>query len=648
MNEDVRFLEAIRARPGSAAQRLVYADWLEEQGDPRAGFIRAQCHAARLAPSHPRRLALEAQAHDLLLRHEEDWLGPLLGHVGNWEFHRGLLRSVTVKAETFLAQAEAWLPRLPLLGVHLRKAHGHLAALAACPQLAHLNALYLGDNDLTDDDLRVLVNSPHLHCLTELYLQSNHITEEGLRALAASPRLKRLRELSLAANHFRNSGLRALVRSRRLPSLRHLNLTMTFLGPPEVRILADAPLLGRLHTLILVGNLLPAGCLKTLVQAPGFARLRALLYDMNEGTDADVEALAASPHGKALTVLSLSNNRSLSDGALKALATSTHLQGLRTLTVGPCNLGRAGLAALGRSRTLKALRRLRLAAAEECLKSHVGDLLRGGLVRRLRELSFAGRSISEAGLAALAAHKAPLRLRSVDLRLGPSAASAWEGLLARGTLSQLTQLVVSNLPPTSLQAMLPPDRLPQLCCLRLYGLPLDVAECRDFLASPLMSRLQQLALAPREDEQGQELLQRLGPAAAPALQRLDLNWSLSPEQAQILVAQGAWPQLTYLQVGCFRLGATGMQALASWPLLRQLRFLALQNASFQHIPGLQALAASPHLGPLLRVDLHNGSAAKEVRQALRQRLGGRFSASGRLLPRVVIVGDWGKLLGDDD
>jgi hypothetical protein len=81
--------------------RLVYADWLEDQGDPRANFIRLQCHAARLMPSSPRHLALEAEAQALLLRHEADWLGPLLGHVSNWEFHRGLLRSVTGEAETF-------------------------------------------------------------------------------------------------------------------------------------------------------------------------------------------------------------------------------------------------------------------------------------------------------------------------------------------------------------------------------------------------------------------------------------------------------------------------------------------------------------------------------------------------------------------
>jgi uncharacterized protein (TIGR02996 family) len=34
------FLEAIQASPGDTARRLIYADWLEERGNPRAEFVR--------------------------------------------------------------------------------------------------------------------------------------------------------------------------------------------------------------------------------------------------------------------------------------------------------------------------------------------------------------------------------------------------------------------------------------------------------------------------------------------------------------------------------------------------------------------------------------------------------------------------------
>jgi uncharacterized protein (TIGR02996 family) len=648
MDQELRFLEAIRARPRSNQLRLVYSDWLEDQGDPRADFVRLQCQAATLAASSPRRLTLEAEAHALLLRHEAEWLGPMLGHVTNWEFSRGLIRSVTVPAETFLAHAETWLPRLPLLGIHLRNAHGHVAALAECPQLAHLNALYLGDNDLTDDDLRVLLRSRHLGRVTELYLQSNHLTTAGIRRLASSRRLPRLRELNLGANHVGADGWQALAKAEQLQSLRHLRLTMTFPGVEGLQVLAGSALLGRLHTLDLTSNVLPGGALKTLVESPAFAAVRRLHYDLNETTDADVQALAASPHARNLTALSLSANAGLSDASLTALASSPHLRRLRSLVVGRCR-GRAGLTDLGRSRTLGSLRRLHLGVDYNPPEPQVGHFLRGPLVRRLRVLSFDGAPVGPDGLAALASHPAPLRLRQLDLGLRQGDAAAWEALLARGTLAELTTLIAYQMPPTSLQALLPPGRLPNLRTLHLDGLPPDPAETQSFLDSELARQLQHLDLSPHEEKHGLELLRGLTRSPATAgLQHLGLHWPMTPEQARVLTESGDWPRLTSLYLDPFRLDTAGAQALADWPLLGHLRHLTLRNSSAQELPGLVALADSPHPGPLLRVDLHNGSVPADVRARLQKHLGGRWAGAGRRLPRVVPVGRGARLTGEDD
>ena len=49
---DIRraFIHSIREAPDDDAPRLVYADWLEDNGDPqRAEFIRVQCELARTA-----------------------------------------------------------------------------------------------------------------------------------------------------------------------------------------------------------------------------------------------------------------------------------------------------------------------------------------------------------------------------------------------------------------------------------------------------------------------------------------------------------------------------------------------------------------------------------------------------------------------
>ena len=91
MDKEQAFLQAIRRQPGRSDIRLVYADWLIDHGDPRGEFIHCQVQAQRLPRGSPRRLDREARAHDLLLVHEADWLGPLLGAVANWECPTGAM-----------------------------------------------------------------------------------------------------------------------------------------------------------------------------------------------------------------------------------------------------------------------------------------------------------------------------------------------------------------------------------------------------------------------------------------------------------------------------------------------------------------------------------------------------------------------------
>jgi uncharacterized protein (TIGR02996 family) len=91
MTQDDAFLADIIANPDDDAPRLVYADFLEDRGEPeRAAFIRVQCELARdgLRPD-TRREDLEAKERELLRRHERDWLGPLRSPLLHWKFRRG-------------------------------------------------------------------------------------------------------------------------------------------------------------------------------------------------------------------------------------------------------------------------------------------------------------------------------------------------------------------------------------------------------------------------------------------------------------------------------------------------------------------------------------------------------------------------------
>jgi uncharacterized protein (TIGR02996 family) len=49
MGDERGFLEAIAAEPDDDGLRLIYADWLEERGDPRGELVRV-CQAMRAVP----------------------------------------------------------------------------------------------------------------------------------------------------------------------------------------------------------------------------------------------------------------------------------------------------------------------------------------------------------------------------------------------------------------------------------------------------------------------------------------------------------------------------------------------------------------------------------------------------------------------
>ena len=98
MNEN-EFLKTIEAEPANPVPRLVYADWLDEQGDLRGELLRIQEELRRI--DVPNRAAKEARMQELLKEgvkplvitpHDVDWcrLGfDLPGRICDGERSRG-------------------------------------------------------------------------------------------------------------------------------------------------------------------------------------------------------------------------------------------------------------------------------------------------------------------------------------------------------------------------------------------------------------------------------------------------------------------------------------------------------------------------------------------------------------------------------
>jgi uncharacterized protein (TIGR02996 family) len=102
MTPDDAFLQAILENPDDDTPRLIYADWLEERGDPRGEFIRIQCRLAMLSAADERRPLLERQERELLEHHQDKWLGALRPSLSGWTFRRGFLDAISVPAADYL------------------------------------------------------------------------------------------------------------------------------------------------------------------------------------------------------------------------------------------------------------------------------------------------------------------------------------------------------------------------------------------------------------------------------------------------------------------------------------------------------------------------------------------------------------------
>lgn len=112
------FVAAVRAAPDDDLPRLIFADYLEERGDPRGPFIRAQIALARMPADDPRReehVAVEAES---LAAHEAEWLGDLADTLYRWWFHRGFLE-VSLDIKRYLDEPNEWLDLSTVGGVLL-------------------------------------------------------------------------------------------------------------------------------------------------------------------------------------------------------------------------------------------------------------------------------------------------------------------------------------------------------------------------------------------------------------------------------------------------------------------------------------------------------------------------------------------------
>jgi uncharacterized protein (TIGR02996 family) len=202
------FIAAILASPDDETARLVYADWLDENGEGvPAAFIRAQCQRARLDDDDPRvnelmneeyRLRCAGKHyHQLLLAHlfalgfNANGYGSEIG-VG---FNRGLIEALEVYegeegARRFVDKAQEVLSHDPVTRLTFVPIKAYYAPDATTQDIEYRLA-----GPITTDTLGRLVQVERMSQIRELDLSGNPLDEEAVRLLTSSPQLSELKVL---------------------------------------------------------------------------------------------------------------------------------------------------------------------------------------------------------------------------------------------------------------------------------------------------------------------------------------------------------------------------------------------------------------------------------------------------------------------
>jgi uncharacterized protein (TIGR02996 family) len=222
MSAEEEFLTAIYTLPDYDVPRLVFADWLDEHGQPeRAEMIRLQC---RIESSVSYTIAEEDRLYDLIENNRAAWTSHLSRRTGvDWQFRRGLPEELEIHVDIFLDPYSEWFarPRLRYLTL-LGTTTAHLQAFACRTwnpnwiglKFAEEPTPWLHDYPYDPSSgVRAIVMSPQAYPLRELRFFGYALGDGGISAICDSPYLSEL--LVLSVDLFSDAG-QAQMRDPRL------------------------------------------------------------------------------------------------------------------------------------------------------------------------------------------------------------------------------------------------------------------------------------------------------------------------------------------------------------------------------------------------------------------------------------------------
>jgi uncharacterized protein (TIGR02996 family) len=360
------FLRNIRENPDDDTARLVFADWLDENGDPeRAEFIRLQIELSRIEWGDPRWAPLQARESNLLDANRDRWLQGLPKACRDKvAFERGFVATASVTGKQFLRWAEKLKERTPLTGVGLNATQAVFAELTRQPVFAGIRELVFQDVQRAAE-WGFLARCRHLASLRSLgFWYMPDFTPAPLATLLRSEKLPALRELQLNDYNLQALTSADLESNVVLANLAALRLWRCRLDPLQCEILFSEPRGMRApERLELWQCRLSYFEVKALVRCPNLRTLKELDLHVNEIGPEGAKALAECPYLGNLRVLNLryyGHTSEIGDAGAIALAQSRTMPNLESLDLQSNGITNAGARAFLEAKHLPNLRHLNL------------------------------------------------------------------------------------------------------------------------------------------------------------------------------------------------------------------------------------------------------------------------------------------------
>jgi uncharacterized protein (TIGR02996 family) len=566
MSTEAALLRAIRESPDEDTPRLIYADYLDEEGAAsRAEFIRLQVARARLPEYDPARAALEDREHELLGAHECAWLGvePDADGLTEWEWDRGFVHEVAANPSFMRGPGADLCAAHPVRRWRVQGGQSDLIddlrEAGREAWFARFEALDLAGWYSTIGELSGFLLRSNSARLRELDLTGRPGLADLPEVLSDAPFRDQLKALRCGGTgYFGDDGrldARELGRALGATRLEELGVAGTYLSADDLGVLLGAPCCQALASLDLRSNGVGA------IGWTAFGEAPCSLRDLD---------LSGTPLGT-----------NMSDAPLDCAS----LRDLRRLQLNGCRCDPPGLRALPGSRFWH---------QAEALRMNEGAIAEGGLAPlfavpgspALRTLDVAGNWLRDAGVAQLCAAPWADCVAYLDLSHNYLTDGALRTLASSGRFKNLHTLHLINnsvyqqegaedhesITDAGLKALADCPHLSNLRVLSVSGTRITAAGVEAVLNSP--------------------------------------HWKLSG-----------------LRLGNCQLRSGAVDVLAAAPALARLQVLDLSGNGEIEGTHLEPLAESEYLSPQMELDLRGvyAGAAPKVRAALRVRLGRRLS-----------------------